>query len=247
MDYFSVKMRSSLEENHISGHERIVKASELENTISELFKRGSRKPFDFLNIKIEKINSTILFIKKTLKIKTLNFNNTREANNFALNLLQKETGINQNTLQKLIKLIHTGAASGKNMRGAMIVNLKGERIEKDREKGIRTTMVDYTNREENKEKLIKKGFTERTLDALALSTKNLIYPDIVAEYCISDEPDYLTGYVATKRYYFRLTPLKEKGNLFGGRIYFVKNNTDIDKLYQYLQNTPVLIEDIEIE
>ncbi len=246
MDYFSVKMRSSLEENHISGHERIVKVSELENTINELFKRGSRKSFDFLNIKIEKINSPILFIKKTLKIKTLNFNNPKEANNFALNLLQKETGINLNTLQKLIKLIHTGAASGKNMRGAMIVNLKGERLEKNREKGIRTTMVDYINREKHKKKLIKKGFTERTLDALALSTKNLIYPDIVAEYCISDEPDYLTGYVATKKYYFRLTPLKEKGNLFGGRIYFVKNNTDIDKLYNYLQNTPVLIEDIEI-
>jgi len=65
-------MRSSLKENHVSGHERIVKTLELENTINELFKRGSRKPFDFLNIKIEKINSPILFIKKTLKIKTLN-------------------------------------------------------------------------------------------------------------------------------------------------------------------------------
>jgi len=129
----------------------------------------------------------------------------------------------------------------------MIVNLKGERVEKDKKKGIRTTMVDYKNRKKIKEKIIKKGFTERTLDALALSTKNLIYPDIVAEYCISDEPDYLTGYVATKKYYFRLTPLKEKGNLFGGRIYFIKNNTDLAKLYEYLKKTPVLIEDIEIE
>ena len=95
--------------------------------------------------------------------------------------------------------------------------------------------------------MIKKGFTKRTADAIALTTKNLHHPDIIAEYCISDEPDYLTGYVSTKEFYYRLTPLKEKGNPKGGRIYFVKENTDIKNLYEYLTETPVLIEELDFD
>ncbi len=245
MEYFSIKMRSSLDGFHISGHERIVKEAEVERTILELFRRGSRKNFDFLNVKVEKIKTPVSFIKRTLRIKTFNFKNHIEANDFAVDILKRETGMDKETIKEFIKQIHTGASNGKNMRGAMILNLKGERIEKDREKGVRTSMVDYVKREEVLQTLISRGFTERTVDALALSTKNLNYPDIIAEYCISDEPDYLIGYVATKDFYYRLNPLKESGNNFGGRIYFVKNETDIDKLYEYLQRTPVLIEEVD--
>ncbi len=246
MEYYSIKMRSSSKGEHISGHERIVEKAQLQKVLNELFERGSRKDFDFLNIKVEKIEKPFVVLKRTLKVKTLEFENPHEANDFAINLLEKHTGIKKEILKEFISLIHEGANAGKNMRGAMIVDVNGTRLEKDREKGIRTTLVDYMDRKKVREKLIQNGFTDRTLDALALSSKNLYYPDIIAEYCISDESDYVVGYVATKNYYYRLNPLKEKGNKFGGRIYFVKKGTNIDKLYHYLQKVPVLIEDADI-
>ncbi len=246
MRFFSIKMRSSLEEKHVSGHERIVKDSEIESTLLELYKRGSRKDFDLLNIKLQKITQPIKYLERTLKIENLNFNDYKEANEFAMELICKKTFIPKNVLNNIIYLVHSGCGIGKNMRGAMVVNQQGKRLEKDKEKGIRTSMVDFVNRNKVLEILKEKGFTERTLDALALSTKNLSFEGMLAEYCISDEPDYITGYVAVDGIYYRITPLKKEGNFFGGRIYFVKNDVDIDTLYYYLKNEPVLIKDIQV-
>ncbi|NPA52533.1 MAG: 6-carboxyhexanoate--CoA ligase [Aquificae bacterium] len=246
MDYFSVKMRASLGQEHTSGHERIVEKSHIEDVIFEFYKRGSRKEFDLLNIKVEKIKQPIKMIKKSLKIKDLKFPTFIEANEFAIDLLFRYLKIPKEVLESLIGQVHSGAGDKKNMRGAMIVNLKGERIEKDRQRGIRTSMVDFVNRDKALSVLKGKGFTDRTLDALAVSTKNLSYKGFLAEYCISDEADYITGYVSVDGTYFRLTPLKNFGNSFGGRIYFVEDGLDLDKLYDYLQSKPILIKNVQL-
>ncbi len=247
MDFFSIKMRSSLEDDHISGHERIVKKADIEDVLLQLYKRGSRREFDLLNIKIEKIREPIKIVQKSLKLVDLRFDSFSQANIFAVDLLNEKTGISKNILKKFIDQIHTGACDGRNMRGAMIVDISGRRLEKDRSRGVRTSMVDFIDREKIKEKLEKKGFTERTLDALALSTKNLHHKQILAEYCISDETDYVTGYVAVDGTYYRLTPLKSSGSKYGGRIYFVKSEVNIEDLYYYLQKKPVLIKEVDIE
>ena len=246
MKFFSIKLRASLNGKHVSGAERIVPEEKIKQTLSDLYSRVAPKEYDDINIKIQPVRQEPVIVEKTLPIEELEFDNHIEANQKAIHLLNEITGLSERKLKELITLIHSGAApDGSNMRGAMIVNLDGERIEKDRFRGVRTTDVDFIDREKAVKKLLQKGYTERTADALALTTKNMLHPDIVAEYCISDEPDYLTGYVATKEKYYRFTPLKEKGNTKGGRIYFVKNQIDIDSLYRFLQETPVLIKNVE--
>ena len=245
MELFSIKARSSRKDIHISGAERIVNSKELEKTVLNILKKVNRENADFISIKIKRLNRKPILLKKSLCIKELKFNDFKDANNFAINYLSEITGIKKERLSYLINLIHSGASpNGENMRGAIIVNQRGERLELDKYRGVRTTTVDFINREDISKKLLDLGFTERTLDALALSTKNLYNQNILAEYCVSDDMDYITGYVATKEEYIRIFPLKEKGNRKGGRIYFVKNDTDINELYNYLENYPILIEDV---
>ncbi|WP_293447396.1 6-carboxyhexanoate--CoA ligase [Persephonella sp.] len=247
MKLFSVKLRASKDGKHISGAERITPYEKIKTVIDQLYDRLSRKEFDSINIKIDILKEQPLLVEKTLPVVNMNFKNHREANKWAIQIIQKQTGLSEEKIKQLIDLIHFGASPDReNMRGAMIVDLRGNRLEKNRSRGVRTTDVDYLDREKIIRKLKEKCFTERTADALALTTKNMLYPDIIAEYCISDEPDYLTGYVSTKEAYYRLTPLKEKGNEKGGRIYFVKNGADIDKIYRFLEEKPVLIKDVDI-
>ena len=245
MKLYSIKGRSSLKGIHISGAERIVIEEKIQQTIKEIYKKLTRAPFDNLNIKVEFITQKPIIIKDSLKIFNLTFKNHYEANNKAVKILMETTGLKENVIENFINQIHTGPSPRKtNMRGAIIVNQLGKRVELNQFRGVRTSTVDFENREAILDKLINWGFTERTLDALAISTKNLNHPDIIAEYCISDEPDYLTGYVATKKFYYRLTPLKKKGNIHGGRIYFVNNKVDLKELYYYLEKYPVIIKNV---
>ncbi|RUM47225.1 MAG: 6-carboxyhexanoate--CoA ligase [Hydrogenothermus sp.] len=242
---YSIKIRTSLEEKHISGAERIVSKEKIPNIVKALLERQKHKEFDFSNIKIEKISQEPIILEKSLKIETYEFKNYEEALSFALNIMSEKTNIHLETAKKFINLLYIGASPDKNnMRGAMIVNEKGERLEKDKFRGVRTVLVDFINRDRITEKLLEKGYTERTVDALALATKNLNYKKLIAEFCISDDEDYTTGYLAIDGKYIRLKPLKPYGLDKGGRIYFVKNDTNIDELYNYLEKIPVLIEDI---
>ncbi|RUM58426.1 MAG: 6-carboxyhexanoate--CoA ligase [Persephonella sp.] len=242
---FSIKARSSKEGLHISGAERIVEENKIDETVLKILKKVRRNEADFISIKIEKLKLKPIVVEKTLCIEDIKFNDYKEANRYVLNILKDITGIDKRDLKHLIDLIHNGASpNGENMRGAMIVNQKGERIELNKYRGIRTRNIDFIGRENILKKLQKLGYTERTLDALAISTKNLLNENIIAEYCISDEDNYTTGYLAIKNKYLRITPLKRMGNKFGGRIYFVKNETDIYKLYDYLENCPILIKDV---
>lgn len=242
MRYYSVKMRASKEGKHISGGERIVEREALKEVINSLIERP--RDFDFLNIKV-KLVQKLNYIDRSLKIENCSFPDTHQANAFAIEIIHKYTGIDKVKIENFINLIHVGASDrGDVMRGAMLVDTNGNRLERDRNRGVRTTGVDFEDREKVRSKLIKKGFTDRTLDALAIATKNLNYPDILGEYCISDDPDYQYGYVAVKGSYIRIYPLKDKGNDKGGRIYFVKKEVDLDRLYNYLEEEEFLIREL---
>ncbi len=243
----SLKIRASFRGKHVSGSERIVPFSVVNKAIDKLCNKTKNKNVDYISFKVKPIKEKPILVEKTLKIERIEFRTYEEANQKAVELLSSITGIKKEKLKELINLVHTGASPDReNMRGAMIVNQNCERIEIDRYRGVRTVNVDYIHRRSVLRKLLEKGLTERTLDALALTTKNMLYPYMIAEYCISDEPDYTTGYISTKDTYYRFTPLKEKGNPKGGRIYFVKNNIDINDFYRFLQEKPVLIKDINL-
>ena len=131
------------------------------------------------------------------------------------------------------------------MRGAALVDIKsGQRLEPDTLRGIRVSRMDV---DPDAKKRIDTILGERNLhhprviEAWTLASKVAIYPQIVAELCWSDAPDYVAGYVASAQNgYQRITHLKQAGSLTGGRIFFVKPQTDIDSLIDRLQFEPVL-------
>ena len=238
MRLLSIRMRAELQGKHISGAERIVKESEIEEVIKELLKRPSS--YDFLNITLEEVKDYKI-VDCSLAIKSFSFSSVEEARKFAIKKLL-EIGIKEDIVQQAIELLAKGAnPNGGNMRGAVIMDIEtGERLEPDRERGIRTVRFDWEDREEITKKLLKKGYTLRTVDALALACKNL-YCGVIAELCWSDDPNYLTGYIASKDLgYVRITPLKEAGNPLGGRVYFVKRE-NLRQIIKCLENEVVLL------
>ncbi len=237
---FSVRMRSSLHGKHVSGAERICKWEDLGETVCELLTRP--KEYDHISVKIERVK--VKEIKKALPIKTYTFEKVEEAREFAIGMLEKK-GIKASILKKLFRELDTGASpDGGNMRGAMIVDIvSGERLEPDKRRGIRTVKVDWASRKFITNLLLEKGYTPRTVDALAIATKN-IHCGVVAEVCWSDDPNYTTGYIASERLgYIRISPFKRKGSPYGGRIYFV-NREEKDRVITCLEKEAFLIKSL---
>ncbi|CAB3288385.1 6-carboxyhexanoate--CoA ligase [Methanocaldococcus lauensis] len=231
---YSIKMRASKDGKHISGAERIVNKEEIEDVARELIRRALMHENgvpDFINLKIEEIKEDITYINH-LPIKTIECKNKEEAREKARELLRNE-GIPDELIDYAFEIIDKGG-----MRGAAILNLRGERLEVDKERGVRVKNIDTTK--ELKEKILKEKLgTERTVDAIAIASK-VIHLGVIAELCTSDNKSYTTGYVATKKGYFRITNLKEKGEN-GGRVFFVKNDVDIEDLIYKLENKPFII------
>jgi len=237
---FSIRMRSSLCGKHVSGAERIGKYKEIKDIVYELLERP--KEYDEINVKIERVE--VKEIDRALPIKSYTFKDVEEARGFTVSLLEQE-GIKASVLKKLFRELDTGASpEGGNMRGAMLVDIEsGERIEPDKSRGIRTIKVDWNLRKEIIKYLLEKGYTLRTVDALAIATKN-IHCGVVAEVCWSDDPDYTTGYVASRKLgYTRISPLKKRGNPYGGRIYFVKRK-ERDRVIKCLEEEAFLIKSL---
>ncbi len=237
---FSIRMRSSLHGKHVSGAERICKGEDIGETVRELLTRP--KEYDHISLKIERVE--VKEIEKALPIKTYTFERVEEAREFAIDMLERE-GIKASILKKLFRELDTGASpEGGNMRGAMIVDMEsGNRLEPDKRRGIRTVRIDWASRKFITDQLLEKGYTPRTVDALAIATKN-IHCGVVAEVCWSDDPDYTTGYIASKSLgYIRISPFKRKGSPYGGRIYFVKRG-EKDRVITCLEREAFLIKSL---
>ena len=130
------------------------------------------------------------------------------------------------------------------MRGAMLLDADtGLRVDSLGERGVRVSKMDCDNSERYEARLLEKGlFGDHVREALVLASKVASAVGVVAELCWSDDPEYVTGYVASAKYgYKRIPVLKEYGNPIGGRVFFVEQGTDVQKLITYLQDQVVLI------
>ena len=228
---FSVRMRSSKGDIHVSGAERIVKKSQVERTVMELLRRAtkhSRGEPDFISIKVEELKEEPIRLKALPVFEMVP--NLSVAKILAT--LFKKAGIPENLGLSVYNLLLKGASpSGKVMRGAMIVEVpSGRRLEPNRERGVRASYVDIEEEAESKlKKIAGNKYTENFKEALVLSTKILNFPDVVAELCISDDPDYTTGYLSiSSAGYFRIFNVKPKGLPLGGRAIFVKPGINIE-------------------
>ena len=228
---YGVKMRASLGGVHVSGAERIVNARRVAPTLSALARRAlghERGVPDAINLKVE-AQPDVMRIK-ALPVTTIAVADKAEGWDKAAEILSAAGFRRTREIFGLFRETYP-------MRGAMLLDADTlERLEPDRERGVRATNMDS---EPSPPADRKNHFAE----ALALASKVLSAPGIVGEICVSDDPMYVTGYVATKDGYRRISVLKERGDPSGGRIFLYRGPRDaVSETIRFLEKQAVVVE-----
>ncbi len=237
--FYCVKMRSSRAGEHISGAEKIVPAEALPRTMGILAERAlshSKGVPDFINIKVESPASLIHL--PSLNVTTNVTHSAQEGIALAAELL-RDAGITR--IAEIMALFEESYS----MRGAMLVDADTlERLEPDRNRGVRATYMDDA---ESLQKGTASG-KNHYAEAIVLATKVQYAPGIVGEICVSDDPNYVTGYVATRAIgYQRITVIKEHGSPCGGRIFLYRGaREDVAKTIEFLEKQPVIVDNVPI-
>lgn len=236
---YSIKMRASRQENgiskHISGAEKIIAKDRLETCTRQLLTRAlehAKGEPDSINIKIEKIAPEEISYLEALPVSKFEVPDAQTGLSKMHELLV-QSGIDK--ADEIMHLLQDTYA----MRGAMLLDVDTlERLEPDHSRGIRATYMDVL--EETDDRSEKNHFKE----AIVLATKVCSHPNIVGELCISDDPDYVTGYFASKVLgYVRITKLKEMGSPNGGRIFLFRGTkSQAEDCIHYLEKQKVLVD-----
>ncbi len=234
-----------IKEVHISGAEGIFEENEISRAINQYLKRSlshSRGAPDKIFFTIENVKQNPIKIP-FLTITTIQCSTPQEAMELATERLLR-LDIEANTIEHALSTI----SSNTTMRGAALIKMKsGVRADHDIERGVRVSRLGIDKEAEGRldRKLIKLNInTTRVKEALILASKVAHHKDIIAELCVSDDPDYTTGYMASKEFgYLRIPNIKNYGDMSGGRVFFIKEDTDIPELINYLEKTPAIIGD----
>ncbi|MDA8090063.1 MAG: 6-carboxyhexanoate--CoA ligase [Nitrospiraceae bacterium] len=247
--FWSIRMRAACGGKHISGAEGIFGEKDVEKALFAYAKRAfshSKGQPDSVILKAERLCSPPLSIT-ALPISTVETKNQKEARQKAVEFLMT-AGVSRRAATSALKIIGEGG-----LKGAAILEAKeGTRLDHESDKGIRASMLGITKRAEGEllASLEEMGINEdhkkkRVRDALVIASKVAACPQVLAEICISDDPDYTTGYVAGAAIgYVRLPGIKKNGGGEGGRVFFVQGNYQKgkkSKLTEYLQKTPVIV------
>ncbi|MBA3071581.1 MAG: 6-carboxyhexanoate--CoA ligase [Nitrospirae bacterium] len=231
---------------HISGAEGIYEKSEIQKICEKYIKRAlthSRGEPDEIVITIEKIRQKPKTIS-LLPVITLDCNSPEKARKIITQKLES-LGISKKAIDNGFVVLN----SKKTMRGASLILLKsGARVEPDKERGVRVSRMGI---EKSTEKNLSKKLSRakintarlrRVKEALVLASKAASWPDVIAEVCISDDPDYTTGYIASKEFgYLRIPNIKRGNEMHGGRVFFIRETADIAGLISYLEREPAII------
>ena len=233
----------ALNNEHISGAEGIYPKDRTHSIVQSYLDRARNHPKgspDKIHITVEKLTQKPQLIS-ALPLVTLDCTSPAMAD-ICIRKLLSPSGISGAALKIAFSVLRNRAS----MRGAALVYARsGRRVEPDRKRGIRASRLGITAGAE--------GLLSRELDncginiqpvkeALVLASKVAACPDILAELCISDDPDYTTGYVASKALgYIRIPHIKKKKIADGGRVFFLREGADIASVVRYLEGTPVLV------
>lgn len=228
---------------HISGAEGLYTGRELLQAVNECAERAlahTRGAPESVVITLEKLSTKPLLLK-ALPVSTLKCGSPGEADEIAGRVLLG-LGVSGSAVSAALKVLRADEA----MRGAAIIDAKtGKRLEPDRHRGVRTSRMGISKgaRTALSKRLAPLGLNTSTVrEALVLATKVAFARGVVAELCISDDPGYTTGYIASKSSgYQRIPRIKHRGSLHGGRAVFVKGSTNIPGLIDYLQERPVMV------
>ncbi len=236
---YCVKMRASRDGAHISGAEKIVPASAVPGTAEALAARALAHPKgspDDVRIKVERAGE-ILHLP-SLPVRTYKTATAAEGMAKAAELLASD-GVTR--LPEIFARFRETYA----MRGAMLLDADTlERLEPDRARGVRATYMDDAESAAKRSASGKNHYAE----AIVLATKVQAAPGVIAEICVSDDPDYLTGYVASSTLgYCRITTIKEKGDPAGGRIFLYRGPREhVPETIRFLEKQCVLVEGVPV-
>ena len=245
---FSVRMRAEKNKKHLSGAEKLVEKKRIRETVSELIERAvshEKGETDLINVTVESLEAPV---KKVTSLPLILAHARDEIEGkFLASKLLIGMGIPAPCVEQSISLLEKGPANGENMRGAIIMDLKGNRLEPDRVRGIRASRMDITEEAANELLNALSGpglssYFTYISEALVLATKVASVKGTVAELCWSDDPSYAAGYVASKEMgYIRIPHLKKKGDPSGGRVFFV-NDIDVGSYIREIESLPVLVD-----
>lgn len=246
MPLFSIKMRASRNaqgrEEHISGAERIARAEAVPALAQALAARAQAHPKgrpDCINIKVEAVPESACLRLQSLPARALACANAAEGLGLAAGLLAL-AGVP--APEAVIALLQDAAS----LRGAMLVDADSlERLEPDPLRGVRATYMDAADPAPSS---ACSGLPAKQhyQEAMVLAAKVAHAPHILAEICISDDPDYPTGYVASRELgYVRIERMKEPGSPKGGRIFLYRGpRQDLAATLDFIERRPVLVENI---
>lgn len=244
MALYNLRMRASKNgaggPEHVSGAEKIVSETAVRETAAALIERAMRHPRgepDEVNVRVQKLDEDSILRLKALPVKTVEVDTAEEGLETAAKLLES-AGIGH--AKEIFELLPETFK----MRGAMLLDVSDmERLEPDKARGVRATCMDYASGNSLAAKTA--GSNTHFKEALVLATKVLSHRHICGEICVSDDPDYVTGYVTAGALgYTRITKLKEQGSPNGGRIFLYSGpKSEVAECIRYLQETPVLVEE----
>lgn len=256
-DAFSVRMRASAGDEHISGVETIVACDEAgeiseANAVSEevasaaesMVRRAleySRGNPDDVTVTLERLSRTPHRVK-ALPVVTLNVDEADEGRRMARELLSR-AGVTDDALTHGFDVLRSKTAE----RGAALIDAAdGSRLDPDPARGVRATHIGTSDagRGALDAEITAQGVEspETVREAVVLATTIANAPGTRAELCWSDDPDYDAGYVATPEAYYRFPALKPDDVTEGGRAIFVAPGEPVDEAVEYLKNQPVLVD-----
>jgi 6-carboxyhexanoate--CoA ligase len=243
-DLWSVRMRASRGSRHISGAEGLF----LEGAFPEAANRYARRALSHPRGRPDSVVITVERLRKrprnvaALRLCTLKCASTREAGVLVRKLLQ-EAGVSAAATEAAARLLR----SKDPLRGAALLSARtGARLDPDPQRGVRATRMGIEGKAMRalSRRLSKLGINNSTVkEALVLASKVASAPGVLAELCVSDDPDYTTGYVASRRFgYVRIPHIKKAGSQRGGRAFFVNEGAGIEKMVEFLETAPVIID-----
>ncbi|MBF0563611.1 MAG: hypothetical protein HQK89_00055 [Nitrospirae bacterium] len=271
MMLFSIRMRASQGLSHVSGGEGIYGRDNVQEECCRLLNRAlghERGVPDSVNISIEKLSARPLTIS-SLPVVTCRVNDPVEAE-CAVGRILKHVGICDEAIAKAVEMVKggTGVAGALLVDafcGTMIPALPVARTElatESTDEALHEAVAGDFKRDFNvrvsrfgitpggkvrlSQALRDVGLTHfRVIEALQVASKAAGFPFVEAELCVSDDLNYTTGYVASRRLgYVRIPHIKAEGSPSGGRVFFLNPAVKLSHLMEYMKKTPVIIDEI---
>ncbi|MBF0459010.1 MAG: 6-carboxyhexanoate--CoA ligase [Nitrospirae bacterium] len=246
--HYSIRMRASDGGRHISGAEGIYNEGLIDDNTVALIHRALAHPRgkpDSITVTIERLDGGEIRNISTLPICTCAITNEKAARTAVYTLLN-HAGIGTDIVSAALNIIEDGAQ----LSGAALVDaVTGERLDAESPGGVRVSRFGIEDAAlsefEAEFETLTGGLLRETrvLEAVMLASKSASCDGVIAEVCISDNPDYTTGYVSSRRLgYVRIPNIKTEGDERGGRILFIDKGADINAIVKYLRHTPVMID-----